>query len=146
MSIKKHEKILSFLYSPSYYIIEILLESIVMRKFTRRRALQSFTILLFLNLLITFFDNIDFDNAANENSVYNFEKPKNAYFNNSLSPIYIDGAATGVGAHNWDWALSKPWCNLVEGAYVIENVVINNPDQENCIFIENSNVFFIVKN
>ena len=117
-----------------------------MRKLLKRKALFSFTFFLFLNISIFFFYNLDFDNTTSENTAFYYENPRDSYFNNSLLPIYINGAASGIGAKNWDWALSKPWCTLDDGVYIIENVVINNQDQANCILIENSNVCFTIRN
>jgi parallel beta-helix repeat protein len=42
-------------------------------------------------------------------------------------PIFIDGAATGVGAHNWTWAKDQSWCSgsgTWNDPYIIENLKI----------------------
>ncbi len=31
------------------------------------------------------------------------------YWNLTGTPIFIDGSASGVGAHNWTWAESQEW-------------------------------------
>ncbi|MFW9989194.1 MAG: NosD domain-containing protein, partial [Candidatus Odinarchaeota archaeon] len=64
-------------------------------------------------------------------------------------PIFIDGIATGVGAHNWTWAESQSWCTgsgTEEVPYVIENLRISGFGTEDyCIDIRNSNVSFIIR-
>ncbi len=65
-----------------------------------------------------------------------------------LEPIFIDGTATGVGAHNWTWAKSQPWCSgsgTWSDPYVIENLKISGFEELNGITIENSNVSFIIQ-
>ena len=62
-------------------------------------------------------------------------------------PIFING--TGVGAHNWTWAVSE-WGfsgSGTEGApYIIENLNIDGFGITSCIEIINSNAHFIIKN
>ena len=66
--------------------------------------------------------------------------------------IYIDGYATGVGAHNWTWAASKFWCSgsgLENDPYVISDyylwaLEINGNGPHHGIEIENSNFSFII--
>ncbi|MHA1988328.1 MAG: NosD domain-containing protein, partial [Promethearchaeota archaeon] len=61
--------------------------------------------------------------------------------------IFIDGAATGVGAHNWTWAESQAWCSgfgTEEDPYVIENLKISGFGINNGIEIINSDVHFII--
>jgi len=66
-----------------------------------------------------------------------------------ISPIYINGSAIGVDAHNWTWAESQPWCTgngTLINPYLLENITIDCGGGSG-IFIENSvNVYFIVKN
>ena len=71
---------------------------------------------------------------------------KTSYYNNSCEPIFIDGKATGVGAHNWSWAVNQPWCTNKSGIYHIENLTINGNNNTSCIEIHNSNASFIIKN
>ena len=64
-------------------------------------------------------------------------------------PILIDDAATGVGAHNWTWAVGEDWCNGAGtwgNPYIIENVTIDGGNSTDCIHIKNSNVYFIIRN
>ncbi|HEC37719.1 hypothetical protein LCGC14_0720300 [marine sediment metagenome] len=65
------------------------------------------------------------------------------------TPIFIDGAATGVGAHNWTWAQSKTWCSgsgTWNDPYIIENISIDSGWSGSGIEIQNSDVFFIIRN
>ena len=117
-----------------------------MRKPLKRKVLISLIFFLFINILIIFSFNMGLNYNIDENPINTHNNPKVSYYNTSFSPIYINGAASGIGAHNWDWAVSKPWCKLVNGVYIIENLIINNLDQENCILIENSNVLFTIRN
>ncbi|TFF88578.1 MAG: hypothetical protein EU548_08680, partial [Promethearchaeota archaeon] len=68
---------------------------------------------------------------------------------NLVDPIYIDGAATGIGAQNWTWAKSQPWCSG-EGTwhkpYIIRNITIDAKALDNCITIINSDVHFMIQN
>jgi len=63
-------------------------------------------------------------------------------------PIFIDATATGVGAHNWTWAISQPWCTgsgTWNDPYTIENLKISGFGVVNGIDIRNSNVSFIIQ-
>jgi len=71
---------------------------------------------------------------------------KKSYFNVSCNPIFINGDATGVGAHNWSWAESQLWCTLDNGIYYLENLTINGNENDNCIEIRNSNVNLVINN
>lgn len=56
--------------------------------------------------------------------------------------ITIDDSATGVGAHNWSWAVAQEWCggSGTEGdPFLIENVTINGLNSSSCLSISNSN-------
>lgn len=64
-------------------------------------------------------------------------------------PIKIDGSATGVGAHNWTWAVSQTWCTgsgTWNDPYIIEDLTIDGFGLTDCIEIQASNVFFIIRN
>jgi parallel beta-helix repeat protein len=71
------------------------------------------------------------------------------FWNLTGTPIFIDGEATGIGAHNWTWAESQDWCsgsgNWAD-PYVIENITINGQALGSCIDIRNSDAYFIIKN
>ncbi len=63
-------------------------------------------------------------------------------------PIFIDGAATGVGAHNWTWAESQSWCSGSgnwNDPYIIENLKINGSGTGKGIDIVQSDVSFIIQ-
>ena len=66
-------------------------------------------------------------------------------------PIFINGAATGVGAHNWTWVQQQSWfgggSGTIEAPYVIGNLRINSFGLSNLNGIEviNSNVYFIIQ-
>ncbi|MBY8999854.1 MAG: right-handed parallel beta-helix repeat-containing protein [Candidatus Heimdallarchaeota archaeon] len=66
-----------------------------------------------------------------------------------MGPIAIDGAATGIGAHNWTWAASQYWCSgagSVADPYVIEDLEIDAQGTGSCISIINSRVYFSIEN
>jgi parallel beta-helix repeat protein len=63
--------------------------------------------------------------------------------------IYIDGDATGIGSHNWSWAVTQYWCNgsgTNSDPYVIKDLIINGRGTGSCIYIENSDVHFKIQN
>lgn len=67
----------------------------------------------------------------------------------NIDPIIIDGTGTGVGAHNWTWAESQPWCSgsgILADPYIIENVTIQGNGFSSCITIKNSNSYFNLTN
>jgi parallel beta-helix repeat protein len=64
-------------------------------------------------------------------------------------PIYINGAATGVGAKNWSWAVNQPWCTGLGtfiSPFVIEGISRDGRGNGFCISVENSDVYFEVRN
>ncbi|MFX1276506.1 MAG: right-handed parallel beta-helix repeat-containing protein [Promethearchaeota archaeon] len=97
-----------------------------------------------------FFIAINFHNEA---GISNQRDPniiilKMSYFNNTCDPIFIDGIAGGIGAHNWTWAQNQPWCTYIASneIYYIENLTINGGSTNSCIEIRNSNVNLIIRN
>jgi len=101
------------------------------------------------------FNNIS-DNILKDNNWCLFETgcTGNIIINNDCTAptihetIFIDGAATGVGAHNWTWAESQVWCTgsgTEEVPYVIENLKISGFGIKNGIEIRNSDVYFIIQ-
>ena len=64
-------------------------------------------------------------------------------------PIYIDDYAVGVGAHNWTWAESQPWCSgsgTLLDPYIISNLAISGFGTERYgIDVRNSNAYFIIQ-
>jgi parallel beta-helix repeat protein len=116
------------------------------------------SILLALVIIFLFFVifNSRFSNKFIANSKYLEFNEKDqgqiklsGFWNLTGSPIYIDDSATGVGAHNWTWAETQPWCSGSGSwinPYVIENVTIDGQGSGSCIKIENSDVYFIIRN
>ncbi|MFX1567355.1 MAG: right-handed parallel beta-helix repeat-containing protein [Promethearchaeota archaeon] len=106
-------------------------------------------------------ESSDYNNVS-ENTLYNndwciYEKDcvGNIIINNDCTspmvqtPIFIDGLATGIGANNWTWAKSQPWCSgsgTEQDPYIIENLKMNGFTIDNGIEIWNSNVYFIIRN
>ena len=106
-------------------------------------------ILLFIGLVLAFSLNITLISNKGEHSELNVPKQSAGY---SESSIYVDGTAIGVGAQNWTWAISQPWC-YGDGSwstpYIIENVTIDASTSPtgSGIFIDNSaNDYFIIRN
>ncbi|MEJ2248789.1 MAG: NosD domain-containing protein, partial [Candidatus Lokiarchaeota archaeon] len=107
------------------------------------------SILFFGGILSVFTFLFNFE--TNQKTLANNEKisPRGSYYNNSMTPIFIDGDAHGIGAHNWSWAESQPWCtgNGTEAEpYIIANLTINGMRLSSCIQIKNSVAFFRIEN
>jgi parallel beta-helix repeat protein len=65
-----------------------------------------------------------------------------------ISSFEIDGDATGVGAHNWSWAVNQPWCSgsgTWQDPYVIQDALID-ANNSNGAVIRNSISYFILEN
>jgi len=63
-------------------------------------------------------------------------------------PIFIDGIATGVGAHNWTWAVNQGLCTGLGTKtvpYTIENLKISGFGIMKGIEILNSDVYFTIQ-
>jgi len=107
---------------------------------------------LFLFILITYQFNCDYFEDTIDHALIQGEEFKihtSSYWNLTGSPIYIDGSATGVGALNWTWAESQPWCSgngSYINPYIIENVYIDGLNTSHCLSIINSDIYFMVKN
>ncbi|MFX0000841.1 MAG: nitrous oxide reductase family maturation protein NosD [Candidatus Hermodarchaeota archaeon] len=100
----------------------------------------------------TISDNILLDNGM---CIFELGCTGNIIDNNTCSesykelPIFINGSATGVGAQNWTWAESQPWCSgsgTESQPYIIENITRDGFAMTNAMEIINSNVHFIVTN
>ncbi len=79
----------------------------------------------------------------NENSK-NFETSGSIVEN----PIFINGSATGLSAHNWTWAEEQFWCGgsgTSIDPYFIENLLVDGNNQSNCIEIHNSAKYLIIR-
>ncbi|MFX1571592.1 MAG: nitrous oxide reductase family maturation protein NosD [Promethearchaeota archaeon] len=106
----------------------------------RNYKILTFSILfLYIGSIIVYSNDI----TTNENiPIVNDVKIKNmGYW--VISPFLIDDTVPGS---DWAWAVSQPWCNLIDGVYVIENVTVDGQNSGNCIHIKNSNVHFIIRN
>ncbi|MBN1214089.1 MAG: right-handed parallel beta-helix repeat-containing protein [Candidatus Lokiarchaeota archaeon] len=109
-------------------------------------------LILILNIIILFFLNSGYYNLENDfrrDSGNNY----NGLLENSdywyLTPIFINGSATGIGAHNWVWAANQDWCNgsgTWNDPYVIENITINGLGNFVPIHITDSDKYFIIRN
>ena len=116
-------------------------------------------VLFFLTLLTIFSFSSIFNSRFSKNIINNNylefnEKDQgqikqSGFWDLTGNPIYINDLATGVGAHNWTWAETQPWCSgsgSWADPYVIENVTIDGQGSGNCIEIRNSDDYFIVRN
>lgn len=77
--------------------------------------------------------------------------PKTSFlWNLTGTPIYVDGSASGVSAHNWSWVETQEWFGGGIGSqndpYIFENITINGQNSSYCVKIINSNVHFIIRN
>jgi len=122
------------------------------------KAKTKLSILLSLLAIFLFFSifNSRFSKniIANDNYLEFNEKDQvqikqSGFWDLTESQIFIDDSATGVGAHNWTWAETQPWCSgsgSWADPYVIENVTIDGKYSGRCIEIMNSNTYFIIRN
>ena len=114
------------------------------------------------NLGIGFQDNSN-NNSVSENllidngmCIFELRCTGNIIENNTCSgsfkelPIFINGTATGVGAHNWTWVEQQSWfgggIGTIGSPYIIEYLERDGLAMTNCIEIINSNAYFIIKN
>ena len=82
------------------------------------------------------------------NTNFNLSNYRENYIQIDANPIFINGTATGVGAHNWTWAVGQSWCSgngIYSDPYIIENLKIKGTGFETGIEIWNSNVSFIIQ-
>ncbi len=93
-------------------------------------------------------------NNLNENNRYNVYSRDNVDTNLRISgfwkysSIHIDDMGLN-GNGSWTWASAQPWCSgsgTWNDPYIIENIEIDAISIANGILIENSNVYFIIKN
>ncbi len=91
---------------------------------------------------------IDFKgNIQDQPFIENFNVKSSGYWNLTGSPIFIDDADP-----NFNWsktAEANPWCSgngTWINPYIIENVTIDGGFSVNCITIQNSSVYFIIRN
>jgi len=113
------------------------------------KSTQKKMIILFIGLFMAFLLNNMLIFNMKIQTDYDIPKQSAGYIE---SFIYVDGTATGIGAHNWTWAESQLWCSG-DGSwstpYIIENVTIDASSSPtgSGIFIDNSkNDYFIIRN
>ena len=110
------------------------------------RQLKVLILLILVVLVTSRVPIFEFKPFQTEMSYKEFPKSSGSWV---LSPIYIDGEASGVGAHNWTWAKNQPWCSgdgSFINPYVLENITINAGGSGFCVSVENSGVFFEIRN
>lgn len=124
-----------------------------MKKKVKTIQIRSLIFLILLVAIIPAFSNTMLRNNKTNSSSNNFYEAINVkgsdWWNLSATPIFIDGNAVGVGAHNWTWAESQDWCNGLGtwGApYIIENVTINCNKTDYGITIRDSTAYFRIQN
>ena len=108
-----------------------------------------------INLYYSDYNNISGNTLEDNNwCIYETYCTGNIFDYNDCSPstinqpIFIDGDATGVGAHNWTWAESQTWCSgsgTDLDPYIIENLKISGFGFGDGIEILDSNVSFIIQ-
>ena len=94
-----------------------------------------------------------FPSEYNENSMI-YVKPDRylrvgGFWN--LSPLFINGSGTGVGAHNWSWVKNQIWFGggngTLQNPYIIENITIDGGQLPgSCFEIVDSDDYFILRN
>jgi len=120
-----------------------------MRKFLKITAIliiigSMFTFSVLINIKIDYYKGTSNEYLENDNQY----KLKNAgYWNLTGSPIFIDDADPN---YNWSkTANDNDWCRgsgTWGDPYIIENVTIDGQLVGNCITIQNSSVYFIIRN
>ncbi|MBD3195813.1 MAG: hypothetical protein GF317_12200 [Candidatus Lokiarchaeota archaeon] len=123
-----------------------------MAKYNSKQSIKLFLILVISVSLIGLFllaDSIVIENYSNAQKS-RVKSLNDSGFWSLTEPIFIDGDASGVDAHNWSWVESQVWFGGGNGStldpYHIENITIIGESTENCIHIVDSNVHFIVRN
>ncbi len=107
-----------------------------------RSKTKKISILIIVGFVFPLLVNLRFNFSVEQNFIENIECSA------LQAPIFINGSATGVNAHNWTWAEEQPWCSgsgTDIDPYVIQNLTINGFETVSCIEIRNSIAFFIIK-
>ena len=124
-----------------------------MKNKVKTNQIRSLIFLILLVAIIPAFSNTMLRNNKTNSSSNNFYEAINVkgsdWWNLSATPIFIDGNAVGVGAHNWTWAESQDWCNGLGtwgSPYIIENVTINCNNTDYGITIRDSSAYFRIQN
>ncbi len=92
--------------------------------------------------------NTDGDGLSDGEEVLILDSDPLNYMDPAHLPIFIDGDATGVGAHNWTWALKYKVCTgsgTLNDPYIIENFQIITSSSTG-IHIIDSSEYFIIRN
>ncbi|MFX0022093.1 MAG: NosD domain-containing protein [Candidatus Hermodarchaeota archaeon] len=90
----------------------------------------------------------DDDGITDGDEVLNIGSDPLNYMDPVNLPIFIDGDATGIGAHNWTWALKNKICTgsgTLSDPYVIENFHIITSSSRG-IHIIDSSEYFVIRN
>ncbi|MFX1596048.1 MAG: hypothetical protein ACFFBK_08270, partial [Promethearchaeota archaeon] len=117
-----------------------------MRNFIK---VKRFFIILGFLIAFTFFIRISFnyyqvgkDNFTNDKSELK-QKVVGSY---NVNPIYIDDTDP---TRNWATTeASYDWCTgsgTINDPYIIENVIVNGLNSDNCIMIKHSIIYFIIR-
>ncbi|MFX1408405.1 MAG: NosD domain-containing protein, partial [Promethearchaeota archaeon] len=113
-------------------------------------SISLFIIAMFIQSNISLINsNINGKIISDNNGQKDDDGGYNLRFSGYENPIAINGSATGVGAHNWTWAVDQPWCTgdgTENDPYIIEDLIINGEESDQCIAIYNSIVYFIIRN
>ena len=91
----------------------------------------------------------DDDGLSDGQEVLNFGSDPLNYMDPVHLPIFIDGDATGVGAHNWTWAVTYKVCvgsGTIVDPYIIQDFVIDGQLIGACIEIRDSTKYVIIRN
>ncbi|MFW9941553.1 MAG: NosD domain-containing protein [Candidatus Thorarchaeota archaeon] len=111
-------------------------------------ALTLLTFAVCVSSLLLIIENIDFRNDKPFNDFNDNKLEISSYL--ELGPVFIDGSAGGVGAHNWTWVESQSWFGGGDGSssnpYIIENIEIDGGGVGNCFEIISSDVYFVIRN
>ncbi|TKJ19407.1 MAG: hypothetical protein CEE43_15355 [Promethearchaeota archaeon Loki_b32] len=110
---------------------------------------KNLVFLLIIGLVFPFLLNFNFNlNSEDNTSSINPKSSGDCSGSILQASIYIDGFATGMGAHNWTWAESQSWCSGAgtwSNPYIIESLTIDGLGLTIGIQIRNSNAFFIIQ-
>ena len=110
---------------------------------------KNLVFLLIMGLISPFLLNFNFNlNSEDNTSSINPKSSGDCSGSTLQAPIYIDGFATGMGAHNWTWAESQSWCSGAgtwSNPYILESFTIDGLGLTVGIEIRNSNAFFIIQ-
>ncbi|WP_371804192.1 NosD domain-containing protein [Candidatus Lokiarchaeum ossiferum] len=116
---------------------------------------QKHNYIAIFSILFTIFFSFGLLDAKNtdETSVISAELTKNTVISSStqiVTPLIIDGFATGLNANNWSKAIHDGWVTgqgTSTDPYLINNIKVDTDNLGNALTIQNSkNVFFVINN